>query len=256
MIKKYCFGFLIFLLIPFYFLAADLSGNDILAKIEGSSALTGSGSALVELKTVNKKGQEKAQSLKIYRLETSKEEKQLIEFLAPTDVKGTKFLLLKNLVNQNEEMWLYLPALKRERRIAGHMTKDNFMGTDFTFEEISGSFQNKYSAKRLNDEKIGSYDCYTLELEPKGSAENYKIIKIWVWQSEMIPLKIEFYNKDHKLWKEMLAENIEKQKNGIYLPLKITMENKIAQTKTIIEIRGNSSDAPSADYFTMQYLRR
>ncbi len=256
MVKKYFFGFLIFLLVPFYFFAADLSGNEILAKIEGGSALTGSGSAFVDLKTVNKNGQEKEQSLNIYRLETSKEEKQLIEFLAPTDVKGTKFLSLKNLANQNEEMWLYLPALKRERRIAGHMTKDNFMGTDFTFDEISGTFHDKYSAKRLMDEKIDSYDCYTLELEPKDTTENYKLIKIWVWQSEMIPLRIEFYNKDHKLWKEMLAENIEKQKNGSYLPLKITMANKLLQTKTIIEIRGNSSDSPSADYFTMQYLRK
>lgn len=256
MIKKHFFVLLIFLTIPLYLLAADLSGNEILGKIEGSSALTGSGSALVDLKTVNKNGQEKVQSIKIYRLESTKEEKQLIEFLAPSDVKGTKFLSLRNLVNQNEEMWLYLPALKRERRIAGHMTQDNFMGTDFTFDEISGSFQNKYSAKRLKDDKIGSYECYTLELEPKDTTENYKLIKIWVWQSEMIPLKIEFYNKDHKLWKVMLAENIEKQKNGSYLPLKITMENKLAQTKTIIEIRGNSSDAPSADYFTMQYLRK
>ncbi|HHY18744.1 MAG TPA: outer membrane lipoprotein-sorting protein [Firmicutes bacterium] len=247
---------LLFMMLTVTVVAAELSGEEILQKITGSSTLSGSGSAVVRLRTINRRGQEKQQSLSIYRLETKTHEKQLIEFLTPADVKGTKFLSLRDLKSNAEEMWLYLPALKRERRIAGHMTKDNFMGTDFTYEEISGSYQDKYSAKRLKDEEYNGKKCYVLELTPKDKEESYKTVKMWVWQSEMIPIKIEFYNKDNKLWKEMHSEKIEKQANGIYLPLKITMSNKIDQTTTIIEILENSSNPPKDDYFTMQYLRR
>lgn len=253
-------GFLLLILIIMYTLGINaetkLTAKEILDQIAGTSALNGSGSALIKLKTINRKGQEKQQSLLIYRLETSSEEKQLIEFTAPNDVKGTKFLSLKNTSNNQEEMWLYLPALKRERRIAGHMTQDNFMGTDFTFEEISGSYKDNYLPTRLADEKIGQRNCYVLELQPKDKTSQYKMVKMWIWQEELLPLKIEFYNKDGKLWKELLAENIEKQSNGIYLPLKISMLNKLAETTTIIIVEGNSAKEPKADYFTMQYLRR
>lgn len=238
--------------------AKDLTGEEILQLVEGGGALTGSGSATIELVTINKKGQEKNQSLKIYRIEGIKEDKQLVEFLYPADVKGTKFLIFNNHDKNTDEMWLYLPALKRERRIAAHMTKDNFMGTDFTYEEISGNYQGKYTANRLVDEKINAYDCYVLELHPNDQSDK-TITKMWIWKDKYLPIKIEFFNKDKKLEKIMLSEEIKKQSNSIdesYLPMKITMENKLLMTKTVIKILEYSNEVPNDEYFTMQYLRR
>lgn len=249
---------LLFMMLTVTVVAAELSGEEILQKITGSSTLSGSGSAVVRLRTINRRGQEKQQSLSIYRLETKTHEKQLIEFLTPADVKGTKFLSLRDLKSNAEEMWLYLPALKRERRIAGHMTKDNFMGTDFTYEEISGNYQGKYTANRLVDEKINAYDCYVLELHPNDQGDK-TITKMWIWKYKYLPIKIEFYNKDNKLEKIMLSEEIKKPSNSIdesYLPMKITMENKLLMTKTVIKILEYSNEVPNDEYFTMQYLRR
>jgi outer membrane lipoprotein-sorting protein len=239
-------------------LASDLSGEEILAELKDETAFTASGIAEINLITENNNGQQKSNKLKIYRQEKDGSEKQLIEYLEPADVKGTKFLSIKEKDMETADMWLYLPALGRERRIAGHRIKDKFMDTDFTFEEIGGTkdYNQEYKAERLDDEKIDTYNSYVLKLLPKDNDSEYSQIKMWVWQQEMMPLKIEFFDEFNHLSKVMLLKEFQKKDDGIYQPKRVVMSNEIEGTRTIIEILESSSETVDELYFSIKYLRR
>ncbi len=236
----------------------DLTAEEILEQLKGDTTLTGSGSATIKLITENDKGQQRVNKLKIYRKDDGQMEKQLLEYLEPADVEGTKFLSLNNTERDENQMWLYLPALGRERRIAGHMVQDKFMGTDFTYEEIGGgqSYSEDYQANRLRNEEFERYLCYVLDLIPVDSGSKYSRLKMWVWQEELIPLKILFYNLDGQLSKQLISTDLEKTEDGDYMPHTIFMSDELAGTKTIIEIIETSKNEVVDDYFTLRYLRK
>jgi len=236
--------------------AQELTGNEILEKIKGKISLAGSGVASINLITENKKGQQRSNTIKIYRKTSEKTEKQLIEYLEPAEVKGTKFL---SIIEKGKEaiMWLYLPALGRERRIAAHAKKKSFMGTDFTYEEIGGgkSYEEKYEAKRLKDEVFQNYPCYVLKLYPKEKEAEYTYLKMWIWKEEFFPLRIEFYKEEGKLTKVLTNSDLRKEKDK-YMSYKIVMADAIKGSKTIIKILESKEEELSDDYFTLRYLRR
>jgi len=235
--------------------AQELTGEEILEKIKGKISLTGSGMATIKLIMENERGEQGSNTIKVYRKASEKIEKQLIKYLEPADVKGTK--LLSIVEEGKENMWLYLPALGKEKRIVGQSKKGSFMGTDFTFEEIGGgkSYEEKYSAKRLEDEIFEDYSCYVLKLNPKEKGTKYTYLKMWVWKEEFFPLKIEFYEEEEKLTKTLTNSDLRKE-DGEYMAYKIVMANEIKGTKTIVEILDTEREEPSDDYFTIRYLRR
>ena len=236
--------------------AQELTGEEILEKIKGKISLTGSGMATIKLIMENKRGEQGSNTIKVYRKVSEKIEKQLIEYLEPADVKGTKLL---SIVEKGKEgmMWLYLPVLGRERRIVGQLKKGSFMGTDFTFEEIGGgkSYEEKYKAEKLEDEIFEDYSCYVLKLDPKEEGTECTYLKMWVWKEEFLPLKIEFYEEEEKLTKSLTNSDLRKE-DGEYMAYKIVMANEIKGTKTIVEILDTEREEPSDDYFTLRYLRR
>jgi outer membrane lipoprotein-sorting protein len=237
--------------------ASELTAEQILDRIEGTTMLTGNGSATIELITENKRGQQRSNKLKVYRAKASDgTEKQLLEYLSPADVAGTKLLSISG-GKEESQIWLFMPALGRERRIAGTETRSKFMGTDFTYEEISGgsTYKSDYKAEKLKDETLDGRSCYVLRLTPQDGG-NYAFVKMWVWRDEFIPLKIEFYDKDGKVRKVLSNSDLKRNSKGKWDPSTITMSDVVAGTKTIVKILEASEDAVPDDYFTIRYLRR
>lgn len=250
-------GLAVFLLASVIAYAVELTGEEVLERIKGKAAVTRSGEATVNLITINKKGEQKEYKIKIYRKVTDKMEKQLIEYLEPADVEGTKFLSIAE-EGKEDLMYLYLPFLGRERRIAAQEKSKKFMGTDFTYEEIGSSegYREDYTAQRLKDDNFQDYPCYLLKLSPKEKKDvRYSYLKMWVWKEEYFPLKIEFYRSDEKLEKVLTEYDLRKEKED-YIPYKIVMADKINSTRTIIEILETKEEEVSDDYFTLRYLRR
>lgn len=236
--------------------AADLTADDILDELEGT-ALVGSGSATIELVTINARGQERSNRLAFYRQETAHGANQLLEYLSPADVAGIKFLTVDDESGETL-MWLYLPALGRERRIAGSATQDNFMGTDFTFEEIGsiGTFSKDYDAERLADETYDGRATYVLRLVPHDADSKYSAVQMWVWQDHFVPLRLEFYNRQGGLDKVLINQELEPDAQGRWQPRLITMRNENTGSRTVIRVLETSSEPVPDDYFTLRYLRR
>lgn len=236
--------------------AAELTADEILAELEGT-AFVGSGSATIELVTINARGQERSNRLAFYRQETPHGANQLLEYLSPADVAGTKFLTVDDESGETL-MWLYLPALGRERRIAGSATQDNFMGTDFTYEEIGsiGTFTKDYDAERLADETYQDVENYVLRLEPHSADSKYSFVKMWVWKEHFIPLRVEFYNRQGDLEKVLVNEDVRPTSQGRWQPHLITMRSETTGSRTIIRVLETSDEPVPDEYFTLRYLRR
>ncbi|MDD2431450.1 MAG: outer membrane lipoprotein-sorting protein [Firmicutes bacterium] len=236
--------------------AEELTGQQILDDLSFSSVLSGSGSAELTMITENAKGAQRKFSLRVFLKSEEGADKQFLEYLAPADVRGTKFLSIHE-KGQEDQMWLYLPALGRERRIASHMTKDSFMGTDFTFDEIGGNFarDNDYTVQRLLDQQEQDVNCYVLDLTAQNQSAAYAKIKMWVWKKELVPVRVEFFGLGNSLTKTLTLSAF-KPVSGDMIPHSVIMEDNVKGTRTLLEIASLTQEALEDDVFTVRYLRR
>lgn len=108
--------------------------------------------SVMEMKLINARGQEKIRQMSMKVLEGEEADKSLMEFDTPADVKGTKFLSYEH-INKDDDQWLYLPALKRVKRIASKNKSGAFMGSEFSYEDLSAFNVNKYTY--TGDAKLG-----------------------------------------------------------------------------------------------------
>lgn len=233
------------------------TAQQVLDSVEGSGLLTGSGRAVIEM-TVEKGKQKKMHRLEVFRVDDGKgTSKQMVEFQAPADVRGTKFLSITQ-PDAEDQMWLYLPAVGRERRIAGSAVQGQFMGTDFTFEEISMNENTwkAYAPALAADQKIDGSLCYVVKLTPKGSGSSYTCVVLYVWQDTSIPLRIEFFGKGGKLQKVMTFSDIKRTSKGVLQPNMIILENASSGSITTVKIIETDERPISDDVFSLRYLRK
>lgn len=236
--------------------AQQLTGQQILDDLNFDTILSGSGTAELTLITENARGAQRDYSVRVYLKSDEAGDRQFLEYLAPADVRGTKFLSIND-QGQENQMWLYMPALGRERRVAAHMTGDSFMGTDFTYDEIGGGFNydEDYTVERLGNEELAGVDCYVLALTASSSEALYGKIQMWVWIDEMVPLKIQFFGPGGTLAKTLTMDNF-KLVSGNLIPHDLVMSNDVQGTRTILEITEMSQEDVSDDIFTVRNLRR
>ena len=235
-------------------MAGDLNGDQILDKVDQVlNAKTRD--SKIEMTIVNSSGQQRQQTI---RLMSRGEEKGLVRFLAPADVEGTGFLTRKE--GKEDKMWLYLPAIGNVRKIASHNKNGSFMGTDFTYEDISmlggSNYQSNYNSELLGTEQVSDQECYLLTSIPTDKEIEYSKMKMWVRKTDFMPVKLEFYDKDEKLVKVMTNTDIKKIK-GHLTPQVITMKNVQEGTKTILKLKDiqYNVDLPEK-IFTTRYLQR
>ena len=140
----------------------------------------------------NKQGQESVREIKSKSLELLNDgDKSLTIFNKPRDVKGTAFLSFSHPVG-NDDQWLYLPSLKRVKRIASRNKSGPFMGSEFSFEDLSSFEIEKYSYNYLGDEKINGADNFMVEQFPVDENSGYTRRIVWIDQTEYRVQKIDF----------------------------------------------------------------
>jgi outer membrane lipoprotein-sorting protein len=148
----------------------------------------------------NRHGDESVREIRSKILEVEGDgDKTLVVFDKPKDVKGTAFLSFTHKTGADDQ-WLYLPALKRVKRIASNNKSGPFMGSEFAFEDISSQEVEKYTYKYLGDEEFDGQDCYMVERDPTDPKSGYKKQIVWYDKGEFRVQKIDFYDrKDSKL---------------------------------------------------------
>ena len=227
--------------------AQDLTGNEIL-KMEDENR-PDSQVMISEMTIVHKSGTKRIRTIKSW---LKGDDSTFVRFLTPANVKGTSFLSL------NDNDWLYLPALRKVRRIATKDKGGSFMGSDFSYDDVGGmSLIEDYNAKLLGVEKYNDQDCYILELIPKKPTEvTYSKQKQWIDKENFYSLKTEYYDLHDDLLKVLYSSNIEKV-DGFWVTKKNEMQNVQKNSKTIIvtkEIQLNPEI--SDEMFTTRQLEK
>jgi len=187
----------------------------------------------------------------------------LIVFVKPSEVAGTALLDLQ-ISDDVENQYLYLPALKKLQRIAQGSKKNYFMGTDFTYEDLSADKLDNYTYTILREEPIKvaksdkSEECYVIEAIPTEKYKpktNYSKKILWVTKDHFYTKKIEFYGKDGGFIKYENSWNFINPTGTIYRPLKVVIINKKENHKTLVKVRNLKINQPIKDkVFTKRYL--
>ena len=169
-------------------------------------------------------GKEHVRRLKIKSLEVLNDgDKSLMVFEEPKDVQGTAFLSFAH-VNAADDQWIYLPALKRVKRIASKKKSGSFMGSEFSYEDLSSFEIEKYDFKYLHDEDFDGKKCFVVESYPKDEYSGYSKLVSWIDQNEYRVFKIDFYDKKNSLLKTMIIKDYKKI-DGHWRPIVSSMVN-------------------------------
>jgi hypothetical protein len=168
---------------------------------------SGWGDAAVRLRMVlkNKHGQESHRVLDVRFLEVAQDgDKSMGTFQEPADVKGTA-LLTHSHRTEVDDQWLYLPALKRVKRIASADKSGAFVGSEFAYEDLGSPELEKYTYRHLRDEAEGGEDCYVVERTPTAKYSGYKRQVVWIDKAAYRTRKIEYYDRKDSLLKTQTA---------------------------------------------------
>jgi len=183
--------------------------------------------AEMKMNLIDSKDQIRSRSLKSDRIG---DDKQIMWFLQPADVKGSSFLRI-SYDNRDDDMWLYLPAFGKVRRIASHAKKGNFMGTDLTYEDMGDRKLKDYTYKLIKEESIDNKPCWVIESTPqKGVDTDYSKINSWIWKDAYFQIKEEFYDTKGTLKKVKTTELVKAK--TYWVPKRMTMDDLKAKHKT------------------------
>lgn len=191
----------VFLALAFVFVAIavqaqQLSGRDIMKKVDerpdGETRY-----AQMELTLVKKNGSKRERKMESWAMDIGKDTKKIMYFTYPGDVKGTGFLTWDyDQIGKEDDKWLYLPAMKKTRRISGSSSKtDYFMGTDFTYDDMGDRNIDEDRHKLLRTETRDGKKCWVVESVPVDKHEIYSRKVTWVAQDCLTGIRVEYYDK-------------------------------------------------------------
>jgi hypothetical protein len=239
------------------------SAREIMDKVTVTRKLDGS-EAQVKMTTIDDKGQARERELtmatKLY--DAGKTEKRVYRFVSPADVQGTSILVF-DYEAKPDDVWIYLPALRKTRRIVSSQRAQSFMGSEFSYGDLNIPALDDFDYKLVKEETVKGEPCWVIDLTPKSKdvadSDGYSKKTYWVSKDKFAVLRGLYYDKDGKLLKELVAENIKllDPKNKRYRPVHMEMINKQNGRRSVFEST-KIAFAPNTkdDYFTTAYLER
>ena len=148
------------------------------------------------MELISKNGHVRTREYISMRKDSEAKRSQLIRFTAPADIDGTAFLTIEKDFSTNTEQHLYLPALKRTRRIVASQKGRSFVNSDFTYEDMQRHSVEAWDYQLAGEELVSEKSCYILVSTPKESTDTqYSKTIAWIEKSHFIPLKIVFWDK-------------------------------------------------------------
>ena len=163
-------------------------------------------------------------------------EKILMFFNSPRDVAGTGYLSFSyDDESKDDDIWLYLPAMKRVRRITGSGKNDSFMGTDFTYEDMGSRSLSKDEFSLLREEAADGVPCWVVEAKTKDGKEPYSRRVVWIRKDSYLSAAVDYYDRQNRLLKTLRVSGVS-QINGIWTAQKMEMTNVQDKHSTVIEM--------------------
>ena len=182
----------------------------------------------------NKRGQESKRALRLKVIEVDADgDRSLFVFDRPRNVKGTGFLVYAHKKGPDEQ-WLYLPALKRVKRISSSQQSGSFMGSEFSYEDMGAVEVEKFKHRLLHEEACGKLECVVLERVPVSRGSGYSRQLIWLDQAELRTMRIQYFDRREKHLKTLVVEDYKKYLDRIWRGSKLTMTNHLTKKSTVL----------------------
>lgn len=195
-------------------------------------------------------------------LPNGSDQKRLVRFLAPADVKGTATLLVEH-ADADDDIWIYLPALHKVRRLVASNTKDSFVGTDFSYGDVIGHKVEDWTHQLVGTETVDGAPAYVIESLPRSDEvrrnSGYSKRRGWVRQDNFVLVRSTYWDTGGALLKEMRASDVREvdPAHHKWQAFSVTMENR--QTGHATEFRWTKLEVGVGlddEQFTERYLEK
>jgi len=243
--------------------AHGLTGREIMQRVndrDDGDRMT----AETEMKLVDPLGNERVRRLRTFRRHAGKDTQSLMFFLAPADVKDTGFLTYDyDGEGKDDDQWLYLPALRRSKRIASGDKSGSFMGSDFNYSDMTKPYLDDYEFNVLGEEELLGSRSWRIEAIPKrpavAEATGYTKAQIWVRQDSLVVVKALRWVYKSTQTKLMQVKQLERI-DGIWVATALemaTLQGEKTIHKTVMrQIKTRFNQNLPDDLFTLRRLEK
>ncbi|TXL23244.1 outer membrane lipoprotein-sorting protein, partial [Methylococcaceae bacterium HT2] len=209
-------------------------GLEIMQEVDKRDLGWGDMSTNMQMILKNRNGDEHIRSLRLKTLEMHDDgDKSLSIFDSPRDIKGTAFLSFTHALDADEQ-WLYLPALKRVKRISSSNKSGHFLGSEFAFEDLTSFELKKYKYNYLRDEVFDGVDSYVVETFPQYQHSGYTRNIVWIDKERYIPMKIDYYDRKNALIKSQKFIDYKQYLDQYWRAAKTEMQNHLTGKSTTL----------------------
>ena len=225
--------------------ALALTGEEVMKQSQAAFLYPGKDfKARVTMKLIGKEGGARVRELVMLRKnygEAGGDQKYFMVFFQPADVKDMSFMTYKYPA-KDDDRWMFIPAVNMVKRIAAQDNRSSFVGSDFTYEDVSGRDIEDDSHAVDREEKIGGRDCYVVKSTPKKGGADFGHKITWVDKANFLPLKEDQFDRKGAAYKVFTADEVAPIK-GHPTVVRRTMRNQqtghrteVAYTHTDYEI--------------------
>lgn len=233
-----------------------LSGEEVIKKVYFRPTGKDIKSTL-KMTLINESDLRRTRKLTQFIKQYGDDEKKIMFFLSPADVRNTSFMSWSyGSDTQDEDQWIFLPALKRVKRISSDSKSDYFMGSDFTYDDLGDRHPDKDNHKILRTETYQDEECLIVESTSKNQDYMYSKTISWVIKHKWLDIKKEFYDKDGELLKILTVEKYKQVKNILIITHR-KMHNIQKSHYTIMELSAIEINSGISDnIFTVRMMKR
>jgi len=196
-------------------------------------------SAAIRMTLIEKGGASSDRFMRMASLETSSAEKNigdkvLLSFEAPANIKGSK-VLIHSMVREGDQVWLYLPALKRVKRVAAADRSGSFSGSEFSYEDIGSMEVGNYDYEWLRTERCGEAECAVVKQVPLYPYSGYSHIVVWYNVKDFRQMKIDYFDRKEALFKTLTLTDYQLFLGNYWRALTMNMANHITGKKSVLK---------------------
>ena len=235
--------------------SAQMNGSQIMTEVynrpKGNSM-----AAELAMSITNARGSVRERSIQQYQSDERGVEKKLMFFTAPADVKNTSFMTWAYDNGQADEQWIYLPAMRRIRRIASDSKSDSFMGSDFTYDDMTMRHPDADTHRSTGEETIKGKKYMVVESVPKEARSDYAKTLSWIDPSTYVGIRKDFVDSRGELVRRLTVADA-KQIDGFWVITEMTMEDLSKKSSTTIKMRNVSfNNGLGDDFFSERQMQK
>lgn len=241
--------------------AAELSANDVMTRNDDATRVPASvGQARFTL--IGKDGGQRQRDTVAYTklVPGSRDSMRMVRFLSPSDIKGTATLLIEH-ANADDDMWVYLPALKKVRRLVAANKRDGFAGTDFSYGDMMGYQVDDWQHTALPDDTIDGAPCHVIVSVPKSDKVRQETgigkRTSWIRKDNFVAIKVETVDLNNQPLKRYQFSDVKPVGKAKWQAMKMEAENIANKHRTSIHFSDfKVSDTLADDMFKPAALER